>query len=60
MLSYAEALHIFKKFDEDHAEKGVCLANIGSIMFQKGDFKTARHYYEESIENMNQNMPHFD
>ena len=53
VLSYAESLHTFKNFDEDHPEKGVCLANLGSIMCLMNDFRTAIPYYEQSIENKN-------
>ena len=62
LLSYGDAYHIYKEFDENHSQIGVCLANIGSIMFQKGDFKTARQYYEAAIKNLRRNMPddHFD
>ena len=34
LLSYADAYYIFNEFDENHSQKGVCVANIGSIMFQ--------------------------
>ena len=57
MLSYGDAYHIYKEFDENHSQIGVCIANIGSIMFQKGDFKTARQYYEAAIKNLRGNMP---
>ena len=50
-------MHIFKDFNENHINQGVCLANIGSIMYQKGDFKAARRYYEAAIENMKENIP---
>lgn len=33
LMSYSEAYHIFGEFDKDHKERGVCLANIGSIMY---------------------------
>ena len=33
LLSYGDAMHIFKDFNESHSNQGVCLANIGSIMY---------------------------
>ena len=57
LLSYADAFHIYHEFDEHHRQKGVCLANIGSIMSQMGDYKTAMQYYAASIENMHINLP---
>ena len=32
LLSYADAYHIYSEFDENHSQKGVCLANMGSVM----------------------------
>ena len=34
LLSYSDAYYIYDEFDPEHSQKGVCLANIGSIMFQ--------------------------
>ena len=45
LLSYADAYHIYNNFDENHKQKGVCLANIGSVMMQMGDYKKARDYF---------------
>jgi tetratricopeptide (TPR) repeat protein len=53
MLSYADAYHIYGEFDEHHSQKGVCMANIGSIMMQMGDYKKAGLYYTNAINNMN-------
>ena len=50
-------MHIFKDFNKNHRNKGVCQANIGSIMFQKGDLKAARRYYEAAIKNLKKNKP---
>ena len=33
LLSYADAFEIYNEFDRNHSQKGVCMANIGSIMF---------------------------
>lgn len=41
LLNYAEAYKIFEEFDPNHKHKGVCLANIGSILSQKGEFLKA-------------------
>ena len=56
MLSFADTYYIFNSFDENHKEKGVCLANIGSIMLQKGDYKKAWQYFSKAIENMQVHM----
>ena len=34
LLNYAEAYKIFEEFDPKHKHKGVCVANIGSILMQ--------------------------
>ena len=52
-MSYSEAYHIFGEFDKDHKERGVCLANIGSIMYQMEDYQKAQDYYKMSQANMN-------
>ena len=41
MLGYADAYQIYNEFDKNHSQKGVCLANIGSIAIQM-------HYYNEA------------
>lgn len=56
MLSYSDAYHIYNDFDPNHSQKGVCLANIGSLMMQMGDYKKAQEYYKESINNMEKNL----
>ena len=56
LLSYADAYYIYHEFDENHRQKGVCLANIGSIMMKMDDHKKARSYYEEAIQNINAKM----
>ena len=55
-MSYADAYHIYNEFDVDHSQKGVCLANIGSIMMQLGDYRRAQNYFDRSIENLNNNI----
>ena len=32
LLNYADAFKIFDEFDKNHKHKGVCLANVGSIL----------------------------
>ena len=45
LLNYSEAYDIFRKFnDEQH--KGICLANIGTIMMQKEDYGMAAASFE--------------
>ena len=45
LLNYSEAYDIFRKFkDEQH--KGICLANIGTIMMQKEDYSMAAASFE--------------
>lgn len=56
LLSYADAYHIYSEFDENHSQKGVCLANIGSIMMKMGDFKKAQVYFDKSINNLDNNI----
>ena len=56
LLSFADTYHIFNNFDENHKEKGVCLANIGSIMLQKGDYRKAWQYFAQAIKNMQSHM----
>ena len=56
LLSYADAFHIYSEFDEHHSQKGVCLANIGAIMMQKGDYRKSRLYYSDAIGNLVINM----
>lgn len=48
LLSYADAYHIYSEFDPKHSQKGVCLANIGSIMMQKGEYQRAIEYFSEA------------
>ena len=56
LLSYADAYYIYDDFDHNHSQKGVCLANIGSIMYQQRDYQTAMEYYQAAIDNMSQNF----
>ena len=49
LLNYADAYYIYQEF-ENMPQQGVCLANIGSIMYQRGDLKKAIKYYDKSIE----------
>ena len=49
LLSFVDALEIYHNFNENHLSKGVCLANIGSIMMQAGDNVKAKQYFEEAI-----------
>ena len=56
LLSYADAYHIYNKFDENHKQKGACLSNIGSIMMQMGDYNKARNYFSEAIKNLKSHM----
>jgi len=56
LLNYADAYHIYDEFDRNHSQKGVCLANIGSIMMQMGDYSQAREYYDQAILNMKGNI----
>ena len=56
MLSFADAYHIFTNLDENHIEKGVCLANIGSIMMQMGDYHKSREYFLLAIQNLKVHM----
>ena len=52
LLSYADAYKIFEQFGEESEQKGICLANIGSIMLQKGDYIKAMQYYKKAEESM--------
>ena len=40
LLQLSEAYYIFKDFDDDE-QCGICLSNIGAIMYQKYDFVMA-------------------
>jgi tetratricopeptide (TPR) repeat protein len=48
LLSYADAYKTFEEFGDENAQKGVCLAGMGSIMLQMGDYDKAMEYYKMS------------
>ena len=38
LVGYAEAYKIFQEFDPKHLNMQVCLANMGSISMQEGEY----------------------
>ena len=49
MLGYADAYIMYDEFDPNHSQKGVCLANLGSIAMQLGSYQEACLYTYDSI-----------
>ena len=52
MLGYADAYIIYDEFDSNHSQKGVCLANLGSIAMQLGSYQEACIYTYNSIQSV--------
>ena len=49
LLQLSEAYYIFKDFGDDE-QCGICLSNIGSIMYQKHDFEMAYESFKMACE----------
>ena len=51
LLNFSKLYSEFGQFDKNHKHRGVCVANIGSIMLNNGDFIRAEQYLQEAIQN---------
>ena len=56
MLGYADAYLIYNEFDRNHSQKGVCLANMGSISIQMHYYNEAIVYTQSSIRSIKDNI----